>query len=225
MHLRPQRLVRYARGYSLVEMLIVVGIIAGLMAVATQGAKKTWAGQEIRSSAMKLASDISLASQTAVKLSKPVQIRFYKYLDETLASERNQFRGYQLIVLATAPPNSGASVVWEPLYELQRLEGNTVMMSGEQQTSRFSTLLDQPIRPSASFSPEELKLRVIYSNMEELEYTVVEFRPDGSTSLDAQANEPWCLTLVSVLHGNDAVLPLDFKTLTIAPDTGAVRVY
>jgi uncharacterized protein (TIGR02596 family) len=211
-----------APAFSLIEMLLVVTIVASLFAIAAQGLKKTWEGQELKASAMKLANDISLASQTAVKLNKPVQLRFYKFEDNLLASEQNQFRAYQLVVAAVLPTQSGATIQWRPLYELQKLEGNTVMSSNQ----RFSTLLQNPQKPN----PSEVdgRLQTLYSaglGQSGVEMTSVEFRPDGTTNLDPAANVPWCITFVPVRYAAESVLPADFQTLTIAPETGAVRIY
>jgi uncharacterized protein (TIGR02596 family) len=203
-------------------MLLVVTIIISLFAIASQGLKKTWEGQELKSSAMKLANDISLASQTAVKLNKPVQLRFYKFEDNSIASEQTQFRAYQLVVAAVQPTQSGVTIQWRPLYELQRLEGNTVMTSNQ----RFSTLLQNPQKPNPVEA--DSRLQVLYATglgQTGVEMATVDFRPDGSTNLDAGTNTPWTVTFVPIRNATDTNLPADFQTLTIAPETGAVRVY
>jgi uncharacterized protein (TIGR02596 family) len=86
------------RAYTLVEMLVVLAIILSLFAVAAAGFKKSWQSQELRASAIQLASDMSLASQTAIRTGNPVQVRFYKYQPLELATEKPQFYAYQLLL-------------------------------------------------------------------------------------------------------------------------------
>jgi uncharacterized protein (TIGR02596 family) len=214
----PQRRASPRRaGYSLVEMLMVLAIMTVLFAVAARGAKKSWEGQEIKASALKLAGDISLASMTAVKLNRPVQIRFYKYNDPQVAAASPQFHAYQLLVEARA----STVARWDPLYEIQDLEGTTLMSTNP----IYSTLLDRPQRPNQQ---DAALMGGIYSAMEGLEYTAVEFRPDGSTNLaDRSDNRPWTVTLVPARTADDpqGELPPYFQTLAVVPDTGAVRIF
>jgi len=207
---------RASRGYTLVEMLMVLSIMVVLFAVAARGARKSWEGQEIKASAMKLAGDISLASMTATKLNRPVQLRFYQYDDENVATASPQFHAYQLVV-----ERQGADVArWEPLYEVQRLEGTPIMSA----VTPYSTLLAQPTAPDLRV---DAHLASAYAQLPNLKYTAVEFRPDGSTNLDPQAVSAWTVTLVPVRAADDGQgqLPPYFQTLALAPETGAVRIF
>jgi uncharacterized protein (TIGR02596 family) len=209
---KPYR--RCSAGYSLVEMLVVVTVVVALLAISMRGAKRSWEGQEIRASAGKLAGDLSLAALSAVKLNKPVQVRFYKYLSREVASPEAQFYAYQLLTLR----EGSATPQWEQLYELQKLEGTTVMSS----QARFSSLLE---KPQNSKPQEDSFLLTTYVFMPGLQYCAIEFRPDGSTNLDPDVTTPWSITLIPARSAESQDLPPDFKTLVIAPATGAVRVY
>jgi uncharacterized protein (TIGR02596 family) len=196
-------------------MLIVLTIILTLFAIAARGAKKTWEGQEIRASAMKLSADLTLASQSAVKLNRTVQVRFLQYHDMNVAVESPQFHAYQLVVSV----DGGLTTQWRALYEVQKLEGSTIISSAP----KFSTLVE---RPQQLNPQQDSRLMRAYMEMPNLKYTSIEFRPDGSTNLDPDANTPWMLTLVPVRYATELnEMPNDFSTLIISPDTGAVRVY
>jgi uncharacterized protein (TIGR02596 family) len=210
---RPSRILR-RQGYSLVEMLAVVTVVVTLMAISMRGARKSWEGQEIRASALKLAGDISLASLTAVKLNRPVQVRFYRYDSPDVAAETPQFHAYQLLRLR----EGSATAQWEPLYELQRLEGSTIMAS----SPALSSLLD---KPQKSNPQEDSFLMGTYIYMPNLDFTSVEFRPDGSTNLDPEEEKPWTLTLLPSRETEAQRIETDFKTLVLTPATGAVRIY
>ncbi len=194
-------------GYTLVEMLLVLGIIIGLFALAAAGFKKTWQSQELRASALQIANDLSLASQTAIKQGKPVQVRFYKYQAVELATEKPQFYAYQLL---TRDPLTNLVV---PLFEMQRFQGTSIMSGFE----RFSSIARRPIK-SEKFDPSP--------GIGEYEYVTVEFRPNGRTNLDPAAPEPWTLTLIPITWAERlGETPKDFQTLSIEPSTGAVRIW
>lgn len=205
--LRARRRPLASSGYTLVEMLAVVAIILSLLAVASSGFKKTWESQELRASAMQLATDLAFASQTAVKLGKPVQVRFYKYQPEDVATDKPQFHAYQLLV------RDPLTNLVRPLLEVQRFE-RTTLMSG---FARFSSLAAHPIK-AEKYDPA--------ISAPEYEYVLVEFRPNGRTNLDPTAHEPWTITLIPVTWADRVgENPKMFETLSIEPGTGAVRMW
>jgi uncharacterized protein (TIGR02596 family) len=195
------------RGFSLVEILFVISIIGILFAVASTGAKKSWQNQEIKASAMRLAHDITLASQSATKLNTIVQLRFYKYHDEAIVADDSQFHAYQIV---TTDINSNAS----PLFEIQRLEGTTLISSSK----RFSSVLGVTTPFNSGRDPDV--------NIGNYDYTSIEFHPDGSTNLDPDEPQPWTITLIPVRYAERlGELPKEFQTLAISPQTGSVRIY
>jgi len=197
------------RGFTLVEILVVVMVIALLMMVGLNGFRKTWESQEIRASAMKLASDLALAAQLSVKLSRPVEVRFYKFMDPAIASPQPQFRAYQIV------ERDVKTNVATPLYESQRFEGTTILSSYK----KFSTLLFGRSTPRSQKEDPEIGLG-------EYEYVSVEFLPDGTTNLEPDVSEPWTLTLGPARWIDDpGVTPKDFQCLGIDPRSGVVRIY
>ncbi len=202
-----QARLKYQRGYTLVEMLMVLAIVVSLFAVAASGFKKSWESQELRATAIQVANDLSLASQTAARLGKPVQVRFYKYQAIELATEKPQFYAYQLLL---RDPLTNLLV---PLFEMQRFQGTTLMSSFE----RFSSIASRPVK-SQKFDPAP--------GIGDYEYVTVEFRPNGRTNLDPTAPEPWTITLIPVTWADRiGETPKYFQTLSIDPGTGAVRIW
>lgn len=201
------------RGFSLVEMLFVLTIISILIAVAGTGAKKSWESQEIKASALRLSHDIALASQTAMKLNRPVHLMFFKFYDTDLVAEQPQYRAYQIMsVEPTGQPR--------PVFEVQRLEGTTLISSSR----RFSSALG---------APQALAGGMNFNaggggggGSDTYEFTSIEFRPDGSTNLDPDEKEPWTITLIPVRYADrTGELPREFRTLVITPENGSVRMY
>jgi len=208
------------RAYTLVEMLVVLAIILSLFAVAAAGFKKSWQSQELRASAIQLASDMSLASQTAIRTGNPVQVRFYKYQPLELATEKPQFYAYQLLLRDKL---LGLAV---PLQEMQRFQGTTIMSD----QGHFSTIAyTKPLRSQLTLGGDPGRLDPVLG-IGEYEYLIVEFRPNGRTSLEPHPKEPWTITLVPILEADriadhSAKTPVDFQTLSIDPLTGAVRLW
>lgn len=202
------RSTRHPAAFTLVEVLVTVTIVVMLFAAAAAGAKKSWASQELKASAIRLSHDLALASQTAVKLNQPVQVRFYKYEGLDNASGTPQFQSYQMVV---RDPRSG---VVRPLLERQSFEGPTVLSS----FPRFSSLVSKTEKRDREKDPD-----LAIGNYE---YASVEFRPNGRTNLDPAAKQKWTLTLIPPAW-TDRIgeLPPDFQTLSIEPLTGAVRMW
>lgn len=217
---RELRTLNNARAFTLVETLVVLAIVVGLFALAATGFRKTWQSQELRASAIQLASDMSLASQTAIRLGKPVQVRLYKYQAPEVASESPRFFAYQLLmrdkVLGLATP----------LYEMQRFQGTTVMS----ENGAFSTLAyTKPTKAQLSLSGDFTQLDPALA-IGDYEYLTIEFRPNGRTNLQPHPVEPWTITLVPMLEAEklpdqSAGAPVDFQTLSIDPLTGAVHLW
>lgn len=195
-------------------------IIVGLYAVAAAGFKKAWQGQELRASAIQLASDLSLASQTAIRLGRPVQLRLYKYQAPEIASEEKRFFGYQLLVrdkvlgLAT------------PLFEMQRFQGTTVMS----ENGAFSTIAyTKPTKAQFTLTGDLTQIDPALA-IGDYEYLNIEFRPNGRTNLEPHPAEPWSITLVPIMEAEKLPnmspdVPVNFQTLTIDPLTGAVKMW
>lgn len=189
-------------------MLVVIGVLAALFAAASMGARKSWESQEIKSSAMRLAHDITLASHEAVKRNTTVELRFYRFFDRALASDKPFYRGYQLL-------SRDAAGVATPMFELERFDGTTVMSA----FGRFSSIMPPTgMAPKPETDPE--------LGVGPYQFVSVQFRPDGSTNLDPAAKEPWTITLIPMNWAErTGETPKLYQTLSIEPRTGGVRVW
>lgn len=201
---------RAAPGFSLVEMLLVVTVVAMLLGVAGYGLKNSWRSQQIGASAASLAQALAFAQSTAIKQNRPVQVRIYKFQDGDLATDAVHFRAFQLV--SAEPDPAGGNDKLALITELQKFEGTTVMSKDR----KYSTILATEKIMSGGSNP----------GGESLSYVVVEFRPNGSTNLESHPSDPWTLTLLSDFFAeNNADLPKDARTLIIDPDTGMVSVH
>ena len=207
---------RRRQGFTLMEMLLVLGLVSLLMAIGIMGTRKNWESQEVKASALKLAADLAMAPQLAAKLNRTVEIRFYKFLDPAIAHPMPQFRGYQLLERVEweqGPTSIGLRTI--PIYEMQRLEGTTIMAN----YTRYSTLLPpgQETTYKPGYDPE--------LQVGQYSYVAVEYRPDGTTNLPPTTGEPWFLTLTVVSWLDSMGLPTIYQCLGIDPSNGSVRFY
>ncbi len=207
---------RTLQGFTLVEMLMVLAIMSILFAAAGSGMKKAWQGQEIRASAIHLAHDLTLASQTAAKLNKPVEVRFYKYRDPRVAHDKPQYFAWQL--LTQEPSDMATKNKAVPLYEVQRCEGTTLISEHRIGSSVCSTVLGQSSKPDKNFDPDV--------GIGEYEYVSVEYSPSGRTNLDPDAHEQWTLTMIPMTYADKpGEMPKEFQVLGIDARSGGVRIW
>lgn len=191
------------RGYTLVEMIVVMALAVLLIALAANGMKSTWRSQQIYATASDLMQAFSTARSTAIRRNSPVQVRIYKFQDGDLTTSDPQFRAYQITGVV---PSAGGDQFFQ-ITELKKFESTIVM-------SRFPAF--------SSIVSSETKL----PKGDQYSYVAVEFRPDGSTNLEPDPAQPWTLTLLSDWGSDDqSRLPKDARTLVISPDTGSVALF
>ena len=185
----------------------MLGIMVMLFAVASAGFRKSWQSQELKASVIHLAHDLNLAALSAQRLNKPVEVRFYLYMADAIASPDPHYHAYQLVVHDAA---AGTSV---PLFELQTLEGTTLISANP----RFSSIIYTPQARVPGHDPD--------LGIGEDKYVSVEFRPNGTTNL-AINSPPWTLTLIPARAADrSGELPTDYQALCIHPESGAVHIY
>ncbi|MCB1209768.1 MAG: Verru_Chthon cassette protein D [Verrucomicrobiales bacterium] len=196
-------------GFSLVEMLTVVTVLAIMLAATTQ-ISRSWTGQEIAASATRIAQDFSYAQSLAMKRGQPVEVRFYKHYDQSIASDEPHYHSYQLVGYDSRQQRIIT------LGEMQRLEGSIVVIP----STRYSTVM--LTERSFDFTKDPLP-GIVTSGMK---VASVEFRPSGATSLDPDPNHQWTLSLAAEKDSRPSgKLPPTARTLLITPETGAVTVY
>ncbi len=194
-------------GISIIEVLVTAAVISVLIA-ASGGWTKSWRSQQVLAAATRLAQDMQLARSLAIKRGQPVEIRFYSNQDPNLTTRTPQYKTWQIVGYDSREERITR------LGELQRFESTVIM-------SRFPTLSsivenERPLDFIRDPSPALLQTRLC----------AVEFRPDGSTSLDPDPARTWTITLLTDGFADETHnLPPDFRTLVITPENGGITVY
>ena len=203
----PPLLYTRRAAHSLVEILVLVGALVVLIAIAAVGLTNSWRSQQIAGSAAAIAQACRMAQTYAIKQNLPVQMRIYKVRAGEVVESDPHFRAFHLVGVNAS---EGKDRYFQ-ITELQQFEGTTVVSRHPQ----FTTLV-------ASENPLG---EVPGGSGQSYTYLFVEFRPNGSTNLEVKENSPWTLTFVNDSDGGSTKISKEARTLVISPETGAVKVY
>ena len=190
------------------EMLVTMSALVILLSVATMGWQKTWRSQEILASATRLSQDLSLARSLAIKRGQPVQVRFYRSQDPNLTTLQPEYKTWQIVGYDSREKRFTA------LGEVQRFD-STVIMSRHHQFSSI-VVTERPLDVIHDPMPSGLFTQI----------SSIEFRPDGTTSLDPDPAQQSTLTLLTDGYADEQTsVPKDSRTLIIAAENGAATIY
>ena len=213
------------RGFSMIELLVVMGVIAVILAMAVPAMQSMLSGNKLTQSADSIKSAFSTMQQEAIKGNEAVEVRLYRYRDLNSPVTQPQFRAYQFVKKVTASieedrtsqqggSRQGFRVV--PLSKIERLPEGIIIFNNDE----YSTLVT-----SQKMIRESKNVRI--PDSEDGEYYAFLFRPDGSTSLPKTGSEQWYLTLVNEpdVLTNGGSLPSNFITIQVDAHNGTVREF
>ncbi len=207
-------------GFTLVEMLVVITLIALVAGVAVPAVNSILRGSKLTHSAQLVIDQFTLARQTALSKNRAVEVRIYRYGDpetpgeDKTVSSSGRYRAIQLFEI----PDSGTAT---PLGNMLRLASSIFFDSG----ATLSTLINPPANSTAPTLTSSGSQTVSVSTMGTT-YDSVSFRfnADGSTNLDTA--KLWFLTLHN-LNDKDAQAapPTNFFTIQIEPTNGHIKAF
>lgn len=222
----PRRTALPLRGFTLVEVLVVLALIAMLLFFTVPGFRDVLKSTKLTGCADQIVADIALARQTAVKESVPVEVRFYKYLDPNARNEQ-RFGAYQCFRLLqdlNSPSDYTTQRIAVPIFEKVKFVPQGVVLVDAAQWSTLVT--DEVIKKDR----ERVRGLVPGERDTEAEYYSFLITPEGETNLDKSGSKQWFITLVTeaeLLKAPDphAMKPSNFIALQIDPYTANLRRY
>jgi len=210
------------RGFTLVEMLVVVAITAMLLSLIVPAVDRLVRGSSLTQSGDIIVGFLAQARQNAMTRNAPVEVRLYQYVDPTLpmgSSAQGVFRSLQAFWV----DEMGACT---PLGKAETMPGAVLIDSG----SQLSPLLNEPgLVKSWSATDPQIKIPRAETNYQCVAFR---FRPDGSTTLPATGGA-WYVTLHNATEG-DGLSSGDigpggkvqnYVCLQIDPISGAVKLH
>lgn len=214
------------RGFTLVEILIVLALIAMLLFFTVPGLKDVLKGSKLTSASDQIAGDINLARQTAIKDSVPVEVRLYKFRDPS-AKDEERFAAYQCFRLVqdlNTPFDYTTPRIAKPLFEkVKTIPQGVVLVEAE---------LWSPLVTDDKMKQDRERVRGIVPGERDTEAQYFSFiiTPEGETNLDRSGAKQWYITLVTENEYQKApdpmaMRPSNFITLQIDPFTANVRRY
>ena len=86
-----------SEGFSMIELLVVMGVIAVILAMAVPAMQSMMSGNKLTQAADNMRSALATMQQEAIKGNEAVEVRFYSYRDLNLPLVQPQFRAYQFV--------------------------------------------------------------------------------------------------------------------------------
>ena len=208
------------RGFSLIELVVVVAIIGIIAVFAVPAASTIIRGSQLTQASQVMQDQISLARQYALTKNRPVEVRFYRFADieapgEDLEKpETGKFRAIQLFeIRETGEPS--------PLGKIHRMPVACMINS-----DLLSTLVDENgTGDQAPRKPNEKDPELPRGVKKQYEYCSFRFMPDGSTNLNP--SKTWYTTVhqVTDIVRDKNTPPPNFFTLQIDPVSGTTKSY
>ncbi|HSI65582.1 MAG TPA: Verru_Chthon cassette protein D [Candidatus Saccharimonadia bacterium] len=192
-----------ARGFTLIEMLVVIVIVGILIAVSAPALDGILRASRLTSAADNVRNYLSEAQQLAVAQNVEVEVRFCESVSGTSGDDTPRVRTLRTFALRS---NDGGAGDYLPEGSPLRLDDALVMSS----VPKFSSLLSRPFKTVTDGTEER--------------YASFHFFPDGST--DLPPGQLWFLTLFEERHAAaDGSAPANFVTIQIHPTSGKLRTF
>lgn len=209
---------RPGAGFTLIEMMAVLAIIAVLIAVLVPSMKSFGGARSLENTGQFFMDQWNLARQEAMARQSLVEFRIYQFRDKQSAGTAPEILGFQYFTVDT---DGARRAISKPLYFPEGI----VISTDQDLTSVVSLSTSSPL-PS---DPKIMKADGPYA------YRSVVFRPDGSTDLsydEEKETSPGVTTRVRTKHfitlrqrADAGKPPANYYTVLIESTTGRTKAF
>jgi len=213
------------RGFSLIEMLVVLGVIGLIAGFAVPSITDALKGSTLTQAADLLTAQIATASETSTIENESISIEFYKYADSQIPGSTAEFRAFQLVKRSRDAGTGAEENEFESVSEFIRLPDGIIILDNP----TYSTLVTSPFTRcsrTANIPERDGNTGATIS----ASCHRFEFRPNGTTNLRKGKSQTiersrtlWFLTLADEVTSRGNQLPDNFITLQVDPFTGSIR--
>jgi uncharacterized protein (TIGR02596 family) len=193
--------IRKSPGFSLVELLVVIAILAILLAVSLPSFRAVTGGYAVEQAGQEALQTLTMARDLALTKNRWTEVRVIK------------------------TPSAGGGEMYRTLQVWQRQDDGSFLPASR------ATHLPQAMAFSenAAISPLLQPGSTLSGSMKlagaDRSYRGILFRPDGAPDKNTLGSNAACLTVVSERDLETSTLPPNFRSLSINPVTGEVRMF
>jgi uncharacterized protein (TIGR02596 family) len=211
---------RNLRGFSMVEILVVVGIMAMLMVMGGPTMKALFGSSKLGQGAAHLANFLQIAHQTAIKENLPVEVRFYRYNNPATPSPEEVYYAYRMFRISPKKNNGTGSeleVEAEGIEPLVKMPGNCFITDRTNMSSLLGSRVITGTEENVRGLEQGKRVNATYRGFL--------FRADGTCNLPISSK--WFLTVLpnEVKLKNNEEAPDNYVCISINPANGEIRQY
>jgi len=200
-------------GFSMVELLVVLGIVAILAAIVIPSIGPLMRSYNLNRAASMLADELSYARQAALTKNADVEVRFYQ-MGSTTYTANIPFQAFRCYLSASN----------QALDQIKYLPTQTVIFSQADPANSpttFSPILDATTYSTVLTTGQE----TLPGGTTPTAYVSFKFRATGGTNL-VPVTSNWYVTLCAQNVATNANgLPSNYVSVQVDPVTGAQRTY
>jgi uncharacterized protein (TIGR02596 family) len=207
-------------GFTLIELMVVIGVVALLVAAMAPMVFSTLAASKLTAAGETMSSQIAYARQRAVSANEELEVRFYSFDDPEVSGTDSNFVAMAVVkvsIPATATADTLSSV------EQTQLVGDIYYLPTGIALGRSNALSPAILSSGASQSEQPDKEGFIRKAT--ATYRGFRFMPDGSSNLPPTPAKCYITLVEDRYAGAQSEIPKNFFAIQIDPSNGRTTSY